>query len=139
MGKRGGNKPGLWLKDMDYYSQSRGPIIFLENDKDNLGEIHISSLYYNSYSCDTWYRTYRLNGLYSRFTGAFYWRYAFRNRDNICNSLKVYADKELVFNAEINNNSAPVLFNIPLAGVLELKIEAETDVCSAIGDCGFWQ
>lgn len=68
VGKHTGDKPAIWLTNMDYFSAS-GDFSTKDRDTDNLGNAHQHCII-RSFS-----RTYALNGIYSRMTGTLYQRY----------------------------------------------------------------
>lgn len=143
IGKHTGDKPAVWLANMDYFSGTTDKeFCTAQSDKDNLGETH--------YHCITGNmdRTYKINGQYSSLTGTIYQPYYQRSESGQLH-FSVYGDGELLYNVEYGNITGlePIDFNIDLTGVLELKIYfynrryqgiwSYFDVF-ALGDAGFW-
>lgn len=150
LGKHTGEKPAVWLKDLDYFTGS--PFHVESTDKDNLGQsrtncitgIHRS----NGSDSNGWRNTYRINGQYSLITGTLYQRYDYRS-DKSNGYLKIYGDGELLYEANMNTGIDPIDFSVDIRGVLELEVHfyasdgqglgaGSSRVGTALADCGLW-
>lgn len=143
IGKHNGNKPAVWLANMDYFAGSEY-ITTQDNEKDNLGDTH--------QHCITrgFSRTYALNGRYSHMTGNLFQKYEYRaNRTfSETSGINVYGDGELIYSCTFSKGETgikPVNFDIDLTGVLELKVifndggdSYGLSACLALGDVGLW-
>ncbi len=143
VGKHKGDKPNVWVKDLNYFTRKGTGFSVLDNDTDNLGNPHQESLTLNNYyykdqstSC-----TYKINGQYSAISGTLYHRYAYRD-ENRTSTLKIYGDGECIYTISVNNEIEPIDFYVSLSGVLELKIvlsgDCLNDGIAAIADFGLW-
>lgn len=143
VGKHTGDKPAVWLSQMDYFSGTTDKEFYTaQSDKDNLGNTH--------YHCITGNmdRTYKINGQYSNLTGTIYQPYYQRSESGQLH-FSVYGDGELLYDVEYGDVTGidPIDFNIDLTGILELRIYffnrryqgiwSHFDVF-ALGDIGFW-
>lgn len=137
IGKHMGEKPAVWLCDLDYYYQ-QGYWNLGRETIDNLGNKHQKSLYLKSDYSDN-HIVYKLNGQYSKLTGYFYQLYDHRS-DDYKTTLNVYGDGELLYSASVGRGIDPIEFSIDLTGVLELKIQGSWELVrySALGDVGLW-
>lgn len=143
VGKHQGDKPAVWLKDLDYFNKKGTGFTVLEGGTDNLGVTHQNSLTLNNYyyyNQSTSY-TYKINGQYSAISGIFYHQYAYRDESR-SSTLKIYGDGECIYTASVSNEIEPIDFYVSLAGVLELKVvlsgDCLRDGIAAIADCGLW-
>lgn len=137
LGKHTGEKPAVWLHELDYFT---GKTLKMWHDslaKDNLGNSY-------TYSIDPDLdieNTYLINGQYSRITGTLYQTYANRSSD-VRTTLEIYGDGELLYTAAVTGGVKPVEFSVDLTGILELRIVAHSNDWygsdAAIGDCGLW-
>lgn len=143
VGQHTGDKPAVWLADMDYFSGTEN-LSKESSAKDNAGETHYHCIM-RGFS-----RTYMLNGQYSRLTGTLFQKYDYRS-DSLFSKkpgMAVYADGELVYECSFSKGDTgikPVNFDIDLTGVLELYItfgdggdSYGLDACLALGDIGLW-
>lgn len=148
VGKHQGDKPAVWLKDLDYFYRSPSNKEFLstENGKDNTGTTYQTSIYpsFNSYTVPTTSYTYKLNGQYSAISGVFYQRYEYRSSEHKT-TLKIYGDNDLLYTASVEAGVNPIDFYVNLQGILELKVVFEAEYYSvdseslvSIGNCGLW-
>ncbi len=143
LGRHTGDKPAVWLKDLDHFKGEawRTPENSTwsdDNVKDNMGTVHenvISGEISN---------TYKLNGQYSKMTGTFFSNYRSRANSNKF-TLKIYGDGELLYSATMGGGIEPIDFSVALNGVLELKVVLEDSWTAfgwyyqvAIADCGLW-
>lgn len=146
LGKHTGEKPAVWLKDLDYFTGKK--FITLSSDKDNLGQARTNCMIGRSYlssgtSDDYWHNTYRINGQYRFITGTLYQRYDYRS-DASQGYIKIYGDGELLYEATMDKGVDPIDFCVDIQGVLELSIEYGAKgewilaVGTAIADCGLW-
>lgn len=143
LGKHTGEKPAVWLKDLDYFKGDdwRTPENSTWSDdsvKDNMGKVHK-----NVISGDI-SNTYKLNGQYSKITGTFFYNYRSRSYGSTFN-LKIYGDGELLYSATVGGGIEPIDFSVDLTGVLELKVVLDNSWTTggwyyrvAIADCGLW-
>lgn len=133
VGKHQGDKPAVWLKDLDYFVGSSWST---HNGKDNLGIEHENAISSNVNN------TYLINGQYSAISGTFYQTYDKRSDTKYTSTLKIYGDGELLYSAEMKGGIKPLDFYVSLVGVLELKVEFHTvyngGYSAAIADCGLW-
>lgn len=144
IGKHASDKPAAWLSQLDYFSgTANGSFYTAASEKDNTGATH--------YNCITrsFTRTYLLNGQYSRITGILYQTYDDRsgyvsnNKGN--KGVFIYGDGELLYAyapESSDDGMKPVSFNVPLDGVLELKVVFQSDThysnTLSLGDVGLW-
>lgn len=143
LGKHTGEKPAVWLKDLDIFTSTRGwGWHELESDKANSGNIYTAAI---TPSINDLSATYLINGQYSAITGTLYCRKNV-NYDQ-ASTLKIYGDGELLYSATMTKETKPVDFSVNLSGVLELKIEmpntknqfgTSDSYYYAIADCGLW-
>ena len=143
LGKHTGNKPAVWLKDLDYFkgdnwSTPENSTWSDDSVKDNMGVVHENVI---SGTIDN---TYKLNGQYSKITGTFFCNYRSRSYDSKFH-LKIYGDGELLYSATVGGDIEPIDFSVDLRGVLELRIVLEDSWTAygwyyqaAIADCGLW-
>lgn len=139
IGKHTGDKPAVWLDELDYFTSSGPSFEFYNEDKDNLGEPHNHALTRNGFVIQA-SRTYMLNGQYSAISGTFYQRYKYRSDDGK-NTLKIYGDGELLYSATVSGGIEPIPFSVDLTGVLKLEIKIEgirNSFDAAVGECGLW-
>lgn len=136
IGSHTGDKPAVWVADMDYFDAS-GRWIIEKTIKDNLGNEHQHCLY--SQSDYTNYITYKLNAQYTRLTGVYFQQYDYRSSDR-GGTLAIYADNEKVWEGEMGKGIDPMNISVDVTGALELKIElsAPYDCPVAIGELGLW-
>lgn len=145
VGKHTGDKPAVWLANMDYFNKAQywgGG----DTTKDNLGNEHDHSLYVSGYAATLSnegapFRTYKLNGKYSRLTGTYFQQYEFRTaRQNML--FEIYADGEKIWSATMASGIDPINFDIDISGVLELELRFEYAPYAyenvALGDIGLW-
>lgn len=147
VGKHTGDKPAVWVGDLDYFTKSGG-WNFSGTTKDNLGVEHAHSVVLtndgsNSAFTNSGSVTYKLNGQYSYLTGLFYQLYDERSSNNET-TLTIYADGESVWKASVTAGKDPVEINVNVQGVKELKIGVYNDgywsfnYYAAIGELGLW-
>lgn len=139
VGKHQGEKPAVWIKDLDYFVGQDWTIYDEDDGKDNVGVAHdgaVSNKYYGEYSY-----TYLINGQYSAISGTLFQKYKYRS-DMEPSTLKIYGDGELLYSAEMKGGVKPLDFYVSVVGVLELEVVLENDVpyycTSAIADFGLW-
>lgn len=143
VGKHTGNKPAVWLADMDYFLGTEN-LSKANTAKDNTGETHVHCIMRG------FTRKYMLNGNYSRLTGTLFQKYEYRS-DSLFSEkpgMAIYADGELVYEygfAKGDTGIKPVNFDIDLTGVLELEVSFGDggdsyglSACLALGDVGLW-
>lgn len=136
LGKHTGDKPAVWVSDLDYFTKSGS--WYSRTTKDNLGVEHAHSM-----TCVPFYDysssiTYKLNGKYSYLTGLFYQQYDYRSSSG--GTLTIYADGEAVWEASVSEGIDPVEININVQGVEELKVAFSGSgiAHTAIGELGLW-
>lgn len=140
VGKHTGDKPAVWLADMDYFSGTSS-IEILESENDNTSNLH--------YHCMTgnFNRTYLLNGQYSNLTGVIFQKYSYRSSSLVSDKsgLRIYGDGELIYDGTLKRGETgiePISFNVDLTGVLKLKVIFDGgDYWGrflALGDVGLW-
>ena len=144
VGKHAGDKPAVWLSDLDYFTRTGEYDSWKANTysaTDNLGNEHEHYL-----SCaGSSSITYKLNAQYTKLTGILYQLYQHRERRGDT-ELSVYGDGELLWSGKVGPGLDPVNFNINVTGILELKIQTNYKGLSdgygvmrtAIGDVGLW-
>lgn len=140
VGKHSSDKPAVWLSQMDYFTGS-SRINTAATERDNMGTTHYNCI---TYSFD---RTYLLSGQYSRMTGTLYQTYE-RRSDSIRYDgygVSIYGDGNLLYAYSPERGTQgmkPVNFDVPLNGVLELKVVFESSANSyntlSLGDVGLW-
>lgn len=144
VGKHTGDKPAVWLADMDYFDKAQ--YWSGGTTKDNLGNEHNHSLYVSGYAATLSnegapFRTYKLNGKYSRLTGTYFQQYEARTA-RASMQFEIYADGEKFWSATMKSGVDPVNFDIDISGVLELELRFEYSRYSyenvALGDIGLW-
>ena len=139
IGSHTGDKPAVWVADMNYFDKSGGNWDTGETIKDNLGNEHQHCI---SGGCRGDYLTYKLNAQYTRLTGVYFQRYNDRSSDG--GTLAIYADDEKVWEGEMGKGIDPINISVDVTGVLELKIMMDGYTYSydpshtAIGELGLW-
>ncbi len=143
VGKHRGEKPAVWVKDLDCFSKNGTGLRILESDSDNLGVSYQDSMTLDDYYMfgrSTTY-TYVVNGQYSAVSGVFYHRKAFRNEART-STLKIFGDSECIYSATVDNETKPIDFYVDTTGVLELKVTLSGDCIdygvAAIAEFGLW-
>lgn len=160
IGKHAGDKPAVWVKDLDYYLRNDYDHDFvLKNDEtDNLGnkynnvisrEEGVTGSVWRTIHDSLWY-SYIINGQYSRITGVLFQPYSARASSKET-KLTIYGDNdEILYSASVRggeNYINPIPFDVDISGVLTLKIELsghyESDwntyyTYGCIGDLGLW-
>ncbi len=135
IGSHTGDKPAVWVADMDYFDESGSYWDIGETIKDNLGneQQHCIS---GGYRGD--YRTYKLNAQYTRLTGVYFLKYA--DRSNAGGTLTIYADDEKIWEGTVGKGIDPMNISVDVTGVLELKImmRGYESFYTAIGELGLW-
>lgn len=138
VGKHTGDKPAVWLSDLDYFT-GKGEYRALEGAKDNLGNTYNRAI--SPYYASDLQRVYKLNGQYSRLTGTYFNRYEYRTSTQNT-VLSIYGDGELLFTSTMRGGIEPEYFNIDLTGILELKMTIKSPGAYwgevALGDAGLW-
>ncbi len=138
VGKHTGDKPAVWVKDLDYFVGQEWEIY---NGKDNIGTEHNGAV-----SDDFWSggfsNTYLISGQYSAISGTLFQKYADRSEMET-STLKIFGDGELLYSADMKGGIKPLDFYVSVAGVLELTVKFETasgsyHTCAAIADFGLW-
>lgn len=136
VGKHQGDKPAVWLKDLDYFVGSSWNIY---DKKDNLGVERRDSICARIYSNDGINNTYLINGQYSAINGTLFQKYDDRSDTYHTSTLEIYGDGELLYSAEMKGGVKPTDFYVSLVGVLELRVEFHSyNGTAAIADCGLW-
>lgn len=135
LGKHTGEKPAVWLKDLDYFTGKN--FSTLDSEKDNLGNTQTNVIYENSRE-----NIYKLNGQYRLMTGTLFQRYNYRSDPSHYEGyIKVYGDGELLYEAKMNSGIEPIDFSVSLVGILELKVAYYSGFSragTAIANCGLW-
>lgn len=147
VGKHQGDKPAVWLKDLDYF-MGKNWVIY--DGKNNLGEITNNAFtssdrfYYNG----GFENTYLINGQYSAISGTLFQTYEKRSNTSFDSKLEIYGDGELLYSATMKGGVKPLDFYVSLTGVLELKVIfngsysgggfSGSGTYAAIADCGLW-
>lgn len=143
IGKHTGDKPAVWLCNMDY-SSGKKTVKTLDIDKDNIGNSHYHCILQTDNSSVD--RSYYINNQYSRISGVLYQRYDARS-NRICGTtpseFKIYGDGELLYSHEFSSGSTgikPINFDVDISGILEIKIYLYSglDNIVALGDVGLW-
>ena len=140
LGKHTGEKPAVWLKDLDYFTGEKWSVE--STSKDNLGKTRTNCITISKYFLFD--NTYRINGQYSLLTGTLYQTYDNRNEESN-GYLQIYGDGELLYEARMNKGVDPIDFSVDIRGILSLEIKFKSSddgwdsvagVC--ISDCGLW-
>lgn len=138
LGKHTGEKPAVWLQDLDYFTGKDLKVTTTE--KDNLGNTRQETID----ASRGFTNTYLLNGQYSAISGTFFQRYNYRSSTEE-SKLLIYGDGELLYSAEMAGGIQPTDFYVDLTGVLELKIAFKPSTptasyfpMSALDDVGLW-
>lgn len=135
VGKHQGDKPAVWLKDLDYFV---GDDWYTCNKKDNLGVEHIDAIRSPRYDYSTT-NTYLINGQYSAISGTLFQTYEKRSDTSLDSKLEIYGDGELLYSATMKGGVKPLDFYVSLNGVLELKVQLSGyGRGAAVGECGLW-
>lgn len=135
LGKHTGEKPAVWLQDLDYFTGDKVDVTTTE--KDNLGNKRYEVISGDDFGFDN---TYLINGQYSAISGTFFQRYESRSED-WKTALRIYGDGELLYSAEMNKGVKPIDFYVDLTGVLELQVKFITNLSpnpSGLDDVGLW-
>lgn len=135
IGSHTGDKPAVWVADMDYFDKdsfwfATGSVV-----KDNLGNEHqhcITDMGRKDYV------TYKLNTQYTRLTGVYFQQYDYRSNEG--GTLTIYADDEKIWEGKVGGGIDPINISVDVTGVLELKIMmgGSCPSCTAIGELGLW-
>ncbi len=135
IGSHTGDKPAVWVADMDYFDKdsfwfATGSVV-----KDNLGNEHqhcITDMDRKDYV------TYKLNTQYTRLTGVYFQQYDYRSNEG--GTLTIYADDEKIWEGKVGGGIDPINISVDVTGVLELKIMMGGSCPSytAIGELGLW-
>ena len=128
------------LSEMEYFQRDDyGFTVCTENLTDNLGNPHTFVL--GSGDSAAWngpesiWQSYRLGGKFDKMTGSFYLRYISRNKTKT-GVLKIYGNDTLLYTSEkVTGGVDPVLFEIDLTGIDEMKVYIE---CNDYA-CGYFQ
>lgn len=138
LGKHTGEKPAVWLNDLDYFTGRDWD--FKSTSKDNLGNTQTNVLVAESKAMDN---VYKINGQYSMISGTLYQAYWARSNEGK-GTLEIYGDGNLLYSATTNSGIEPIDFSVDLKGVLELRIrfygafESWRPDYAEIADCGLW-
>lgn len=135
IGSHTGDKPAVWVADMDYFDKdsfwfATGSVV-----KDNLGNEHqhcITDMGGKDYV------TYKLNAQYTRLTGVYFQQYDYRS--DAGGTLTIYADDEKIWEGKVGGGIDPINISVDVTGVLELKIMmgGSSPSYTAIGELGLW-
>lgn len=137
VGKHSGDKPAVWLQDLDYFTGS-GWETYLSR-KDNLGQSRTNVIYGGNYGNAN--NCYKLNGQYSMLTGTFFQDYDDRSDTIHETTLEIYGDEVLLYSATMTGGIEPIDFAIDLTGVLELRVKINHFGAynnAYLADCGLW-
>jgi len=139
IGKHTGNKPAVYLSDLDYFFQSGIKWDVGFEAADNLGNTHLHCFDGGGNNNISRIK-YVLNGRYSRITGTLFQDNEHRNYDK-GTTYKIYADGEQVWSGRVAGGIKPVDFDVNISGALELEIvcDATEFMCYGyLGDVGLW-
>lgn len=143
LGKHTGEKPAVWLEDLEYFNEKIDGYFRQENDlKDNLGNSYAHVVVTGGTVC----REYMTNGQYSAISGTLFQTEAGRSPAGADNSkIEIYGDGELLYSAEVERGSMPIDFYVDLTGVLKLEVSVYTrqngytsDYYGALANLGLW-
>ncbi|NLV88793.1 MAG: copper amine oxidase [Tissierellia bacterium] len=124
IGKHDSEEPAVMLHELDYFDSGGGTFKTYTDVKDNLGNTYDYGMEINARNG---WRTYFINGKYSKMKGRYILNYDYRST-KIENRFKVYGDGKLLYSSPVMTGGVhPIDFEIDLAGVLELKIEITHD------------
>ncbi len=131
LGKHTGEKPAVWLQDLDYFTGENLEIKTTE--KDNLGNTRQDVVCGNA----KFNNIYLINGQYSAISGTFFQLYDDRSHTGK-STISIYGDGELLYHAEMAGGIKPIDFYVDLTGILELRVEFVSTNRSALDDVGLW-
>ena len=145
IGKHTGEKPAVWLSDMDYfdvndsYDWKCGQELL-----DNLDKTHQHCINDSGWYHDNQYISYKINNQYSLLSGTFFQKYESRNEEGL-STLTIYGDDEILWSGSTGKGMNPVSFSINITDVETLKIVIKSEMIYndqyarvAIGDVGLW-
>lgn len=142
LGKHNGEKPAVWLKDMDAFHKE-GTVTFTESEQDNTGKT-----YQHTVRAASGKNTYLLNGQYSKITGTIGILQESREASSGAYApLRIYGDDELLYETVVRGGELPQEFSVDLTGVLQMRVEFDgywegqtvADIYLAfLGDVGLW-
>lgn len=140
IGKHTGDKPAVWLSEMDYFRRTGQWNINLAT-KDNLGNEHLHSL--DMWSGPSPYPatiSYYLDGQYSRLTGSYYQEFKYRSDNRGSSTLHIFVDGTEIWNATVSPSILPVDFDLDISNtsILTFQYDSYSGVPTAIGDIGLW-
>lgn len=133
VGKHQGDKPAVWLKDLDYFTGSK---IGVGTKTDNLGQVRNQSVFYDDrYSGNT----YLLNGQYTAISGTLFQIYEKRSKSDEA-TLQIYGDGKLLYQAKMSSGVQPIDFFVDITGVLKLEVRFDNgwNYTAAVADLGLW-
>lgn len=135
IGSHTGDKPAVWVADMDYFDKDSTWFATGSVVKDNLGNEHqhcITDMGRKDYV------TYKLNAQYTRLTGVYFQQYDYRSVAG--GTLTIYADDEKIWEGKVGGGIDPINISVDVTGVLELKIMmgGSSPSHTAIGELGLW-
>lgn len=138
LGKHDSSVPVVMLSSLDYFDKKGEKFKYIDDVKDNLGNIYNKGVYSN-YGYNTNWQTYYINGMYSKMKGKYILGYNHRDSKDE-NRFKVYGDGNLIYNSSnMSGGVHPIDFDIDLTGVLELKIEFTRPNQTVLVDTGLYQ
>ena len=141
IGKHTGDKPAVWLTDLDWFDRAGYVGDWITNDIDNLGNSHNGCLWFTRGESIT----YIIDGNYSALTGVLFQPY--NSRDNHSTlTLGIYGDNQLLWQGTVGGGIDPVEFNVNLINVQRVTIKYESTYLTSnsanapakIGDLGLW-
>lgn len=137
LGKHTGEKPAVWLNDLDYFTGTGWMNAYYDAEThkgtDNLGVVHGNITRGSPYGSEN---TYKINGQYRMLTGTFFQLYD-RRSDYTPTTLTIFGDGNELFSATMKGGIEPLDFSIDLRGVLELRVRIEGNF-AVVSDCGLW-
>jgi len=152
LGKHTGDKPAVWLKDLERYSKKDSydyKFTVVAEQTDNLGNTHYDCIGRSIGNDEGMWYSYRINGQYTAISGTLFQPYYDRD-GKASTTMTIYGDGERLYTATVRGGSDPIdpiSFHVDITGVLELKVEltgyyVDTGMRWAtpglIGECGLW-
>lgn len=144
IGKHTGDKPAVWLTDLDWFDKS-GSITTMNSQIDNLGQEHSHCLCDNIYTrfIGDFSITYHIDGNYTMLTGTLFQEYSNRaSRGTV--EFEIYGDEQLLWSGTMTAGIDPVEFSVDVRDVQKLKIHIfgrsvnGSGTGGSIGDLGLW-
>lgn len=126
IGKHESSEPAVMLADLDYFNAKYG-FGHVKSIQDNLGMTYHDAIDIVMGIGEYVFEEYKLNGKYSKIKGRAILSYEDRNNSKK-SWFKIYGDGKLIYTSpDFTGGVEPVDFEVDLSGVLELKIETDSE------------